>query len=323
MAKTIGTAGSSVVEILHSRCGKPVARVVDGELQVECTRRGCREWTSLPGWVELSKLQQVFELIKSGVLGLDQILDLADPLASYRQIDGLIVMGPEEIERAFQSKDEENPNPLDLPTGWCQSLAPLVPWSVDEVKRVKDYCQTKEWQCQPVLRLMLPTITYQNDPHPTSLAEMYGWWGVGHDGFRPGRIRQDVFWSNWYLQNPSRGLVWVDGPAVNQAHWQLSYLPHPFWTTSKSWQDQQKEAEKYPDIRFASAPEEIWMMNILAANNIKCRQSTWTRTSTFFDGYPLEVNLRPRGVTLSRSWFPVPVYSSVGAAVAGVWNLAA
>lgn len=264
-------------------------------------------------------------LVDSGQGNLDEVLEefyslkQTDSLLPYHQINGLLVMGPAEIEQAFLSKNEENPNPLGLPDGWCQALAPPVPWSVDELKRVVEYCRTRDWQCQPILRLMLREIICQGESHPTSLAKMYRWFGRPQGGYGPGIVRADVHYSNWYLKQTED---WVNAPAVLQTEWQIGYLPHPFWTTSKTWDAQQKEVLKYPGIRFAGASEEVWMMGILEANGIKCRQTTWTRTSTLFDGAPLDATLYSSGVSLTRCWLPGDASPSVGVAAAGVWHLA-
>lgn len=293
MAKTIGTAGFT--EVLHKKCGKGIARVINGVLHVECVRKGCREWAPLPGWVQVT------------------------PLAEYRQIKDLIVVGPEEIEKAFLGPNGENP--LMLTPGWCPRLP--VPYSVEQMKQLVELCQTKEWQTRVILWLALP----EADGMSTSLIDQYVLWGVAHDGLGPGRIGQDVMWSNWFL---GKDYLWAKTPPVSEPTWNFWKVGYelPCWSTNLDWEDQ-KEAARKKGLRVSTATSDTLMLNLVAiATGRKLRSTSWARTATIFDGRqlwvtfcsmsPLGVSSGGPGLCVDNYWVPEGATGSLGLAVEGV-----
>ncbi len=304
------------------RCGEPVGRR-------RCKKAVLKGGSTVCDNGHQHSLAELIVAAKRTGLTIDELLrqvyeiELSDPFALHREIPGLLVMGPEGDEQAFlRPDDKENPNPLGLPEGWARLLAPKVPISADQLyEQWVLPSQTPEWSdqpdgCTPVLRLILREIPCQGGPRPTSPVELYGWFGRRHNNYGPGIVRTDIHYSNWYLGRTTED--WVNAPAVLQAEWQMSFLPHPAWTTMKTWELQQKAVRKRLGLRLPFGPEELWMMDILAACGQRFRENTWTRTSTIYDGCPLGVNLTPDGVNLYRSWHPGHAYPGVGAAVAGV-----
>lgn len=281
MAKTIKTVTSTVV---HDKCGKEIARVKGGVLHVQCLRRSCKQWVPLPGWVQ------------------------EDPLAQYYRIPNLIVIGPAQIEKALLTSSGENP--LDLRPGWCP-LIPL-PYSVKQMEAVADLCRTDDWATVPILWLALPLVGGK----PTSLVNQYQWWGVCHDGKPPGKVRNNVFWSKWYIQSGPE-YNFSKKTAVAQATWNISY-ELPAWSTGKSWDDQQSEAKRR-GMTIAPVAHDALMMNlVLASTDRRLRADTWARTSTICGGRPLGVYCHGDGVHVHRYWGPDGASGGVGAALEGV-----
>lgn len=282
MAKTIETA---VRTIVHPKCNKEIARVVNGVLYVQCIRRRCKEWVPLEDWVQ------------------------QDPLDPYRRIQGLIVIGPAEIEQAFLTAD--GGNPLDLKPGWCPRIP--VPYSVEQIKKLVELCQTREWRTTPVLWLALPEVGGQ----PTSFINQYKWWGVQHDNMGPGKVRQDVFWSNWYIGKSGPDYNWTREVATLQAQWHIGY-ELPALTTNLSWVKQQKAASER-GLSIATAARDALMLNlVLTATGKYLRLTTYARTSTIYEGEPLDVSCSGESVHVDRNWNPDDAYGYVGAALEGV-----
>lgn len=306
MAKTIGTADFG--EVKHQKCGKGIARVIDGVIHVECVRKGCREWVALPDWVERKELGQAIDLILSGQVEISQVLALADPLADYRQIDNLILIGPEEIEKAFLGPKGENP--LGLSPGWCPRIP--VPWSVEQIEALAKLCQTPDWKTTPIPWLALPEVAGQ----PTSLYSQYNWWGVSHDGLGPGKIRQDIMWSNWFARG-KQDYPRAHEPAVKEPSWKIGY-ELPAWSASLNWKNQQKAAQER-GLTIATAPSDALMLNLVAvATGKKLRRYTSARTATICDGSPLYVDFCEEGLTVDRDWLPGGADDDLGLVAEGV-----
>jgi len=281
MVSTIKAASSTVV---HPKCGKEIARIVDGVLYVKCFRKGCGEWHPFTDWVE------------------------KDSLDVYRRIQGLIVIGPQEIERAFLTSDGENP--LGLEPGWCPRIP--VPYPVEQIEAIAKLCQTREWNTTPILWLALPKI----GGTPTSLADQYNWWGVAHDSKGPGKVRENVFWSNWFRESGPE-YNFAKEAAVAQPEWNISY-EFAGWGTNLNWERQQK-AVRERGLTIPTAARDALMLNlVLATTGRRLRSTTWARTSTRYDGRLLDLHSDAYGVDVSHFWHPGNAGVIVGVAVEGV-----
>ena len=149
---------------------------------------------------------------------------------------------------------------------------------------------------------------------PTSLIGQNKIWGVKHDGIEAGIVRSDVFWSNYFI-GPSYD--WANVPAADGWTLQLVY-EHVLWTTKLDWPLQKKAAANNA-MPIASAAADAFALNaILAATGIRLRGSTYSRTSTIFDGVPLDVYSFPLGVSAFRNWVPESAYENIAASVWGV-----
>ena len=72
-----GTSESQFRSVIHEGgCGKEIARVIDGVLHVDDLRQDCKTWVPLRDWVEVDKLSQLLEGLRTGRLNIDQILGL-------------------------------------------------------------------------------------------------------------------------------------------------------------------------------------------------------------------------------------------------------
>ncbi len=310
MDTTIGTADSSS-QILHSRCGKLVARIVGGVLQVECTRRGCREWISLPGWVEAAKLQRVLELVLGGQVSLERVLALGDALRPYRQIEGLLVLGPAEWDRAVRGPKVENP--LGLTDDWCPQVPLPEAWTVELMVWLAALCRDsrRDYQCTPVLWLALPEVA----GIPTSLIGQYSLWGVAHDGQPNGKVRQQM-WSNYFVGKPEYPFAQV--PAVAEPTWKVGYVDFPQFTTVKDWELQQAVAQERGLVVSTTSSDALMMNLLVAALGESFRTAAWARTADPFGGAPLDVSFSPSGLGVVRCFLLGRAGPGVGAGLEGV-----
>lgn len=228
--------------------------------------------------------------------------------ADYRNIRGLIFIGPKEWEKAMISRDRKNRNPLGIDTNWCPQ--PEVPWTVDPIKKLVELCRTPEWNTTPILWLALPEVAGT----PTSLVGQYSWWGVEHDSLGPGSVRADVFWSNWYH---SRNESWKDQPAVTEPTWMIGY-EHPRWMAGKNWSRQQEVATEH-GMSIATVTQDALMLNLrLASAGKRLRSTTWSRTRTICDGYPLLVLSHGNGLVVRDYWNPGRAAGDLAASVQGM-----
>ena len=309
MAKTIGTA--EIVK--HDRCGKEVARIINGVLHVPCVRRGCKgEHVALNDWVQRDRMAEAIKAILSGAVSPEQVMALTDPLADYRQTDGLILIGPEELDRACHGPNGENP--LGLKSGWIPEVP--VPTDLDRWIRSLVWRDHKDWQTRAALVLTPPEI----GGIPTSLIGQNAIWGVAHDGTPAGQVRQDVFWSNYFVRpchegNP--GFAWAKDTAADEWRWTLAY-EHPVWTAQKNWAKQQEAASKRQMPIMSVARDTFALNAVLAAAGIRLRPATWSRTCTIYDGYPLDVYSYGYGVHAGRDWNPENASAGFAASVEGI-----
>lgn len=226
-----------------------------------------------------------------------------DPLAKYRRIRNLTVIGPAEWRKALMTKE----NPLNLPANW-QPECPTLP-ELEKMKAIAKLSLSKAWDTPAILWLALQEVSGQ----PTSLANQYKWWGVPHDGMGPGNIRKDVFYSNWFIGKYD----WANEPAVTEPTWIVGY-ELPIWTTSKNRRNQQLAVSEH-GMNIATATRDALMLNlVLAATGKRLRRTTYARTTTICDGYPLVVGSFDDGVYVGRCWDPDDGFDRVGASVEGV-----
>lgn len=306
MSENIGTAR----EMLHEKCGKGIVRVINGIPHVECVRKGCREWVPLNGFVERDPLRQAIDLLMSGQVSPQEVSGLAnlDPFAAYRGIEGLICIGPAELDKACRSLDPNNLNPLGLQDGWVPRLEPTP--------REDAWIRSRIWRDDPSwkTRMALVTVPASIAGIPTSLIGQNKIWGVPHDGVRPGIVRQDVFWGNFFVQPD---YDWANEPAV--ADWRLLFIyEHLLWTTNLNWVLQQ-QAVREKGMPISTAAQDTFTLNVIrAATGIQFRKTTWARTSTIFDGLPLIVYSHADGVGVDQYWLPEGAGESIAASAQGV-----
>jgi len=308
MAGTIQTAGSGVGsevrEVLHPKCSREIARIIDGVLHVECVRKGCKEWVPIPGWLEAEQVRQAVDLILSGKVRPQDVIGLSDPLVQCRAIEGLFVIGPAEIEKAFLGPKGENP--LGLESGWCSQLMPPIPWTPDQMRQIVALCQTPEWNTFPILWLALPQVADK----PTCLVNQCGWWGMGHDGVRPGKIRQNIFYDNWFIHQAE---PWAREPAVSQPIWKISY-ELPVWSTTHNWEDQQKAAQN-SGLTISAVTSTVLLGNLSVIGGRKLWAAGWVRTETLSEAGPLYVYWDVAGLRVDRYWNPFYANPDIGLAL--------
>ena len=155
------------------------------------------------------------------------VIALCDPLAKYRNIEELFIVGPQELDTLFRI---DSGNPLSLREGWIPQPPSIDP-RTDAWIRSCIWRDSPEWKTRAALILVPPMI----GDIPTSLVGQNKLLGVAHDGYPAGIIRQDVFYSNWFVQP---NFNWVNEPAVKGWQWLLVY-ENPLWTTRSNWSSQQ------------------------------------------------------------------------------------
>lgn len=279
------------------------------------------------------RTRELQERLEKGVVpydpvmaGLQDLLELEsarprmqgkDLLKAYRRVRGLIFIGPAEWEKACLGPKKENP--LELKEGWCHKLALPVPRPIEIAKSVVKYCHTPEWNTTPIFWLTVPKIISPKFGEiPTTLIGQNRIWGVAHDELPGGLVRQDVFYSNYFVKP---NYDWANEPATKEYEWAFGY-EFPFFTTSKIWPDQQTAVQARKGLRLVSAPRDALMCNVvLAATGRRLRLTTYSRTTTIFDGGPLGVYSRRNGVIVSQGWDPGYRYDVVAASVRGVLEL--
>lgn len=241
-------------------------------------------------------------------------IECGDLLKAYRRVRGLIFIGPAEWERACLGAKKENP--LDLEEGWCHKLAPPIPYPIEVIKGVMKYCRTPEWNTTPILWLVLPEIiSAKFGKIPTTLIGQNRLWGVAHDDRPAGLVRQDVF----YFVKPNYD--WANEVVAESAEWAVGY-EHVGFTAFKNWSDQQIAVRSKKGLQLVSAPKDALMLNlVIAATGKRLRSVTYSRTTTIFDGGPLDVCSNSNGVGVFRGWHSENRLESLAASVQGVLEL--
>jgi len=252
-------------------------------------------------------LQGLQQLIEGSRVTVPAIHLQADPYTEYRQVKGLVFIGPSEWEKAMTSRDRRNRNPLGLKAGWCPK--PDLQYPVDQLQKLVVLCRTPEWNTISVVWLALPEVASTS----TSLVGQYSWWGIRHDNMGPGNVRKDVFWSNWFH---SQDETWKDEPAVIEPTWMLGF-EHPRWTTGKNWIRQQEVATDH-GMTISTVAQDTLMLNLMASAGKRPRLSTWSRTSTVYGGDPLLVRSNAYGVYVYSYWSPQNALDNLAASVQGM-----
>jgi len=302
-------------------CGNELV-VIDknGELAAKCYRQKCRnanittpirvsEFMRIPDGVNPAQLEKLFEAVKEGRLDIDTLLD---PLASYRAIDGLLVVGVPEWEKAFMGPD--NKNPLGLKPGWIPDVPLPSEWTPELFQKLVDLCKKPEWNCSPVLELELTEVSGV----ATSFVNLYGWFGVEHDGLGPGIIWPDLDYSNWFIKQGIKG--WPDIPATLLARWKVGYVDFPDFTTKKHWENQQKIIAAKGLVTSSAASDALMLLLIKISYGKWYRTSTWARIATIHGGCPLDVSVSSGSLNVRDYWVPGSANGGLGASVEGVPN---
>lgn len=230
--------------------------------------------------------------------------------AGYNKIRNLIYVGPERVEKVMAG-NRRNPNPLGLSSDWCPKVVPQ--YSVEQMKELARFCQVeKDWQTRVIYYLVLQKI----GGLPVNLENQYDWLGVKHDNFGPGQVRDNVMYSNWFKgKNLPEAL---EMPEIDvEAALCIGY-EFPRWAAGLNYEDQ-KKAARDRGMRQVSAVQDTWMLNIVHASTAKrLRETTWSRTSSLYDGYPLDVSSGGYGVYVRRRWISPHANALVGLSVQGV-----
>ena len=289
-----------------------------GEPEAVCHRQKCRKaktttpirpigFVRIPEGIDPEVASKILEAVRNGKLSVDQYFD---PYVEYRAIDGLIFIGPAEIEQCFLGPNEGKL--FSLEPGWCPRIPLPNTLSVEILQKVAKLCKTMGWETVPILWLALPEVARQ----PTSLRNQYGWWGVPHDNELGGCVRKDTMYSNWFVKDKPD---WSLEHAVTEPRWVLTY-ELPRWSTCKNWDNQQKEV-KNRGLTVSPASRDHLMLDLVAiATGKRLRTTTWARTATICDGGPLRVDFSGDSSSVDQSWYPESAFDDVGVAVEGVPN---
>ena len=299
-------------------CADPLVVIgPSGEPEVPCSRQRCRKQgvttpIRLHGFIRVPKGMEpdyglkILAAIQSGSIPPATINQYLDPLYDYRQIEGLILIGPAELGKVCQGPKGENP--LGLEDDWIPEIP--VPERMAAWVRSQRWRTDKDWATRAALVLAPPNI----GNIPTSLIGQNKLWGVSHDGVGAGLVRGDVFWSNWFVQS---NYDWAKEPAVADWQWLLVY-EHPLWTTKLN-SERQKRAAEEKGMSISTAAQDALALNlVLAVTGIQLRLLTWSRTVTLYGGYPLIVDCYALGVRVNQYWPPGHAHADVAGSVQGV-----
>ncbi len=302
------------------RCGDELVIIGDHrEPEILCHRSTCKKnGVSTPirpiGFVRVPDGMipkyglSILEAIQSGRVPANVLDQYLDPLYDYRQIKGLIVIGPAELDRACRSLNPDNPNPLELKDGWVPNIP--VPERTDKWIKSLIWRDDEKWKTRAALVITPPIIGKIS----TNLIGQNKIWGVPHDGLPGGLVRDDVFWANYFVEP---NYDWANELAVTEWQWVIIY-EHLLWVASSNWENQQKAANK-KGMLISTASQDTFVLNVvLAATGIKLRADTISRTSTLHNGHPLVVSSISDGVNVNQCWIPSGANDNVSASVQGV-----
>lgn len=304
MTKVVRTTDNQ--EIIHDKCGKPIVKIIGGVLHVECLRKGCgSEWVPLEGWFEVNQAYELLRFLFSGHITPMDSLTLIDPVAKYRHIENLVILGPAEIEMAFLGVD--GANPLNLPAFWCPRIP--VPWTVDQMEELSALCKTEEWATKPILWLALPEIKGE----PTTLANQYGWWGQEEikDHFYgdvgPGKINPFQLPHLGYLRKEFKLRT---STAADTVEWRIGY-EFPKWAYNLGWKEQW-EVALHRGVKVSRLTSESMMMSLyFAVSGKKLRYDHFVRTYDDDSSHHLCIGFLEQGLFAGLRYGPqsLPGYS--------------
>ena len=248
--------------------------------------------------------------------------DLFGTLDQYRKL-GVMVVGPEEVHRAFFSKNPDNRNPLELPYDWTDWLSIIpIPERMDQWIREGEWRVNLAWNTRIALVLMPWVVS----GIPTSLVGQRKFWGIyDREDLGPGIIRHDVFAASWFMKPTEHGLViypWAKCPAVLELSWKLIY-ELPAWTKGLFYKHQLLRSYKI-GIEISDVSLDTLALNlILAATGIKFRYHVDSRTATTHNRRPLVVYADYFGIDICSDYSPNFSSDIMGLSVNGVprnWN---
>lgn len=228
----------------------------------------------------------------------------SDPLDEFRGIDGLFVCGQMELDQLFRTEV----NPLKLKPGWIPEIR--VDKKTDVWIRSGIWRDDPEWNTRAILTLAPPRV----GTYATHLIGQNILLGVGHNRVEPGIIRQDVFWSNFFV---GQDYIWAEKSVTH--HWRAVLLyERPLWATNEDWQIQRAIADN-KGIKTASVALDVWGMNmVLACYGVCFRLKTYSRSDTIDGGHPLIVTGETKGVCLGRCWCTADAHPNIVLSVQGV-----
>ena len=213
-----------------------------------------------------------------------------------------------EIETAFRTEDGKDP--LGLGSGWTKELLPQ-PLVIDGheitpdwlVKYTKFIRATKEYgeTCTPIPFLALTEVGGK----PTSLRQLYQWFGTSHDDKTPGpdqAIRPGIQYSHWMLSSKYNETGWAINPVVLEPTLSIGYWPWPEFLGNKNWETQKKITEAR-GLSVMTAPLAMWFLEMAIIADLAKLDGILARTSTEESaGNPLVVRVYSGGVSLYRYW---------------------
>ncbi len=271
---------------------------------------------ALPPGIDPKSALRLLTLLQKGEIPQE----ILDPFSPYRRFDNGIFIGPDEVEKAFLGSEGENP--LGLPERWAPRDIPMViitpdgreiEITPDLIRGLSELCKTKEWKTLFILYLCPPSVPAKEGNLPTHLINQSLWWRVAHDNLGPGTIRNNVFYSNWFL-GPNH--QWAQEPASTKWCWRIGY-EHPLWTAMRDWDVQQAVvAKKKMDI--ATVSSDTLMLNLVRALDAKLRMTTWSRTNTPDPDDPLCIYGSDDGVNVNDDWYCRLANDRIGVSVQGV-----
>lgn len=157
------------------------------------------------------------------------------------EIEGLVVIGPREIEQSCKSSVLKSIN--NLPTGWCEY--PPIPWDIHQLANMVHFCNTSRWwNTQPVLWLALPKIGGM----PTTLRLISNLWkGRGWHEEELVKLPQS-------LQQSNDSNV----PLTARPEWKIGFRLPPVWTERANYQELERLCH-LREITISSVTSAAWM----------------------------------------------------------------
>ena len=237
-----------------------------------------------------------------------KITPLKDPLAEYRAIDDLIIIGPWEIENVFLGLNGENS--LGLKPCWCPYIP--VPKSVEEIRNRVELA--KKWGTTATLFLDFPEV----DGQPTSLVNQFKWFSEKkyRDDLDSGIVRKLMCIDQSTEKVLRKKHPWIFEPSVKKLVWKIKYGVSPDWSRELIWEEQKKVTHEHC-LTVSTATSHLLYSNIMAGAGYWWREHMCERTSTFENKRPLFTASYEddRIIHLYCTWAPEIVDPKLGVAV--------